>query len=310
MLDIIFHHYDNSPFSEKIRLIFGAKGLAWKSVVVPSIMPKPDVVALTGGYRKTPFMQIGADIYCDTALIAAKIDQLAPQSPLYPAASAASSRAFAYCSDSLLFSYAVAVAFQPAALERAFAGAPEALKALVQDRVAMRKGGSSRRVSLGEALAGLTASLNDMETQLGDGRAFLMGEASTIADFSTYHPLWFVRRARVVADLFESHPAVVGWMQRMKALGHGTRSEMSSEEAIALARQSAPAAIDAASDLDKLPVGSQVEVMPTDHGIDPVAGELLLCNGDEIALRRSDERAGEVVVHFPRLTYELRPQAA
>jgi hypothetical protein len=46
-----------SPFSEKVRLVLGYKQLAWKSVIVPAIMPKPDVVALTGGYRKTPFLQ-------------------------------------------------------------------------------------------------------------------------------------------------------------------------------------------------------------------------------------------------------------
>ena len=69
MLDIVLHHYPTSPFSEKIRLVLGYKQLAWKSVIIPSIMPKPDMLALTGGYRKTPFMQIGADIYCDSALI-------------------------------------------------------------------------------------------------------------------------------------------------------------------------------------------------------------------------------------------------
>ena len=70
MAELIFHHYPNSPFSEKIRLIFGLKHLAWRSVLIPVILPKPDVVALTGGYRKTPVLQIGADIYCDSALIA------------------------------------------------------------------------------------------------------------------------------------------------------------------------------------------------------------------------------------------------
>jgi glutathione S-transferase len=69
MSDLILHHYPDSPFSEKVRLILGAKKLAWKSVRIPVIMPKPDVLALTGGYRRTPLLQIGADIYCDTALI-------------------------------------------------------------------------------------------------------------------------------------------------------------------------------------------------------------------------------------------------
>ncbi|MDP1969054.1 MAG: glutathione S-transferase N-terminal domain-containing protein, partial [Burkholderiaceae bacterium] len=62
MAELILHHYANSPFSEKVRLILGYKSLAWKSVLVPSLMPKPDVQALTGGYRKTPILQIGADI--------------------------------------------------------------------------------------------------------------------------------------------------------------------------------------------------------------------------------------------------------
>ena len=76
--ELILHHYDTSPFSEKIRLILGHKKLAWKSVLIPAIMPKPDVVALTGGYRKTPVLQVGADIYCDTALICDVLEHLAP----------------------------------------------------------------------------------------------------------------------------------------------------------------------------------------------------------------------------------------
>jgi glutathione S-transferase len=65
---IILHHFDQSPFSEKIRLIFGFKGLSWKSVRIPRVMPRPDLTPLTGGYRRTPVMQIGADIFCDTQI--------------------------------------------------------------------------------------------------------------------------------------------------------------------------------------------------------------------------------------------------
>ena len=88
MADLILHHYPTSPFSEKIRLILGAKKLPWKSVFIPPVMPKPDVEALTGGYRKTPFLQIGADIYCDSLLMCRVIDRLAPEPPLYPRESA------------------------------------------------------------------------------------------------------------------------------------------------------------------------------------------------------------------------------
>ena len=74
MTDIILHHYETSPYSEKVRLGLGLKGLAWGSVEIPVIMPKPDLTALTGGYRKTPVLQIGADIYCDSQLIMRELE--------------------------------------------------------------------------------------------------------------------------------------------------------------------------------------------------------------------------------------------
>ena len=80
MSEIILHQFAASPFSEKLRLVLGFKGLAYKSIEVPAIMPKPDVVALTGGYRRTPFLQMGADIYCDTALICEVLEKLQPMS--------------------------------------------------------------------------------------------------------------------------------------------------------------------------------------------------------------------------------------
>ena len=58
MTDIILHHYETSPYSEKVRLGFGLKGLAWASVEIPVIMPKPNLTALTGGYRKTPVCRL------------------------------------------------------------------------------------------------------------------------------------------------------------------------------------------------------------------------------------------------------------
>src|SRR6202140_2473315 len=82
--EIILHHYDNSPFSEKARLLFGLKRLAWRSVIQPTIMPKPDLVPLTGGYRRIPVLQIGADIYCDTQVILRELERRFPQPTLFP----------------------------------------------------------------------------------------------------------------------------------------------------------------------------------------------------------------------------------
>src|SRR5262245_44870368 len=88
MTDIILHHYETSPYSEKVRLGLGLKGLAWGSVEIPVIMPKPDLTALTGGYRKTPVLQIGADIYCDSQLIMANSSAGIPPRAFIPPATA------------------------------------------------------------------------------------------------------------------------------------------------------------------------------------------------------------------------------
>src|SRR5271169_598735 len=93
MTEIILHHYDTSPFSEKVRIGFGLKGLGWASVKIPNIMPKPDLMPLTGGYRKTPVMQIGADIYCDTQLIMREIEKHSPDKPLLPVGQEGEARA-------------------------------------------------------------------------------------------------------------------------------------------------------------------------------------------------------------------------
>ena len=49
--ELILHHYDMSPYAEKVRLMMGVKSLAWRSVQMPIVMPKPDLTELTGGYR-------------------------------------------------------------------------------------------------------------------------------------------------------------------------------------------------------------------------------------------------------------------
>ena len=84
MSDLILHHFDWSPYGEKVRVLLGLKRLSWRSVQIPMVMPKPDLTALTGGYRKTPVLQIGADIYCDTNCIARELEQRFPQPSFFP----------------------------------------------------------------------------------------------------------------------------------------------------------------------------------------------------------------------------------
>jgi glutathione S-transferase len=302
---LILHHYPNSPFAEKIRLILGFKSLHWTSVDIPAVMPKPDVVALTGGYRKTPILQIGADIYCDTALIADVIEGISPSPTLYPPAVAAASRTLAQWADSTLFWTAIPYTLQPAGLAHMFAGAPpEALKAFGEDRKAFRA--NIPRMQAPEARAAFGLYLGRLEAMIGD-HAFFLGENPSIADFSLYHCLWFVLRGGPTAQILEPFVKVAAWRERMRAFGHGTFDALDSDAAVALAHEAAPAALPLMTvDTHGIAIGERVVVAATDTGTEPIEGDLCAATDDRISITREDSRAGRVAVHFPRLGFELR----
>ena len=113
MAELILHHYATSPFSEKARAMLNARGLAWRSVIIPPIMPRPDTIPLTGGYRRTPVLQVGADVYCDTARIAALLDGLGSGPTFFPAAHLLAAQTLARWVDTELFWAAVTLRFQP-----------------------------------------------------------------------------------------------------------------------------------------------------------------------------------------------------
>jgi len=306
MPEIILHHYPESPFAEKIRLILGFKGLSYRSVLVPMMLPKPDVIALTGGYRRAPTMQIGSDIYCDTALIADVLERIQPDPPLYPKAHAATARILAAWADQYGFSAGVGFAMQPEGFNSMFAHhSPEHRAAFIEDRKAFRRG--APRMPLHVATALLSRHLDYSEQQFSDGRSFLLGSDATIADFSFFHPLWFVQRASAVAGFLATYPRTMQWMHRIAAIGHGTPTPLSGAEAIEIARSGEPAPLrsEAIAAPGPCPIGGRVTVAPTDYGIDPVAGELVAEYVNEWIVKRTDPRAGTVYVHFPRTGYQI-----
>jgi glutathione S-transferase len=305
MNKLILHHYPNSPFAEKIRLILGFKKLQWDSVMIPNMMPKPDVIALTGGYRKTPLLQIGADIYCDTALIADVIESLAPTPSLYPPETAAASRTLAQWADSTLFWTSVAYTMQPAGLAHMFAGVPpETIKAWGDDRAVFRA--NTPRMRPAEADAALAIYLQRLDESLG-GSSFFFGDSPSIADFSIYHCLWFVSRGGPVAQVLESSPRIQAWRDRMAAFGHATFVRLDSSEAIRIANAASPDASAGVNvDSHGIAAGETVVIAATDTGVDPVEGALYGATADRISIKREDAQAGTVVVHFPRLGFEMR----
>jgi len=312
MTEPILHHYPASPFAEKVRAMLGFKGLAWKSVLIPLIMPKPDVVALTGGYRKTPILQIGADIYCDTSLIARALERLVPSPSLFPQGDTIAVQAAAHYADNVMFSVTIPIAFQPGSgmMKAFFADAtPEYLASFGKDRAAMRQGGTVRRGPVHECKANLPGLLAKIEAQLK--APYLFGDQACAADFSLYNALWPLWRPEDIRPLLAPYPKTLKFVERMVAMGHGKFAEITSGDAIQIAKSSAPLEIKAAVALETggIALGEEAQAMPVDSGLDPVRGELLNASADEIVIRRTDPRAGTLQVHFPRLGFQLAKPA-
>jgi glutathione S-transferase len=310
MTEPVLHHYPVSPFAEKARLMLGYKRLAWKSVQIPLIMPKPDVVALTGGYRRTPILQVGADVYCDTALIARVLEELAPAPSFFPQGDTYAVQAAAQFADTTLFWNTVPVGFQPGTgmMKIFFKDAtPEYLAAFGRDRSAYR--GSSRRGPVHECKAILAGLLGRIEAQLA--APFLFGAQACYADFSLYHALWPLWLPEDVRRMLSSHPRILAFMERMTAFGHGRPTDLSSTDALQLAKSAQPRPVKnpVALETNGIALGDQASVMPVDTGLDPVTGELVAASAERIVIRRTDPRAGTVQVHFPRLGYQLNRPA-
>ncbi len=295
----ILHHYDLSPFSEKIRLVFGLKRLAWRSVIIPDTLPKPDYLALTGGYRRTPSLQIGADVYCDTALIAEELELRWPLPTLFPAAASGVHR--------VVERWAEASLFWPCALAVTGANADALPPAFHADRAAMRgrpPPSPSRLRAAGErAYAQIAPQLSCVEQMLARGHDFLLGDAPGLADLAVYHALWFLEQLprRLLASLSPS-TALMSWFGRVALLGHGARTELTGAEALAIAR-AAPSAPVVCAGAAPWPRGAQLSITAAERTSAAVVGELVGWSPTRLIIERADPRAGRVRVHFPRAGY-------
>ncbi len=305
MTELILHHYPESLFSEKARAMLNAKGLAWRSVIIPMIMPRPDTIPLTGGYRRTPVMQVGADVYCDTALIAAYLDDKGAGATLFPAAHRLAAQTLARWIDTELFWCSVTLRFLPENMGNFFAE-PGSAEAFAEDRANFAQGAQVRRFSVNEAKACYATFLGEMEAQLADGRAYLFGADWSIADFSAYHVLWFIHAGGGMKDWLARHGHVAAWYARMAVYGEQPWHDLSGPDALAIALASEPAEVAQSSDLPEIPVGCLVDVGPLDYGVMPARGTLLKCDVDSIVIRREHTLTGPVNVHFPRHGFGIR----
>jgi glutathione S-transferase len=302
---IILHHFDQSPFSEKIRLIFGLKNIAWTSVRISRIMPRPDLMPLTGGYRRTPVMQIGADIYCDTQCIMRELERRFPEPSLVPRGYEGLAWASAMWTDRSFFQNTVNLVFGSLAdqVPADFIADREQLRGAKFDVAAMKAAIPLMRDQYRAHLAWIDA-------QLCDEREWIAGDAPSLCDVDAYMNIWYVRSNLGEADdMLAEFDHARAWAGRLRAIGHGQRSETTSAEALDIARRATPRTEELSDpdDPNGRKPGDRVEVMPDDYGRVRVGGEIVALSARHIAIRRHDPRAGEVVVHFPRAGFLVFP---
>lgn len=261
---------------------------------------------LSGGYRKTPIMQIGANIYCDTEIICRKLARLAGNRTLYAPGFAA--ERVARWADTELFRTTVALNFRPEALATQMSRMSESEVAAFQaDRAELSGGAPIVSVDPVAAQADFCGLLENLETSLTT--PYLFGNEPSIADFSVYHCLWFVAGNPANTPLFDPWPAVSAYLERMRGFGHGTHTEITAETALDIGASSQPQAphdsrVDPhlAGDLN---AGDEVTVAPNDYGRIPVAGKLVAYRDNEVVIERQDAQANHLMIHFPNIGFEV-----
>jgi glutathione S-transferase len=262
-------------------------------------MPRPDLMPMTGGYRRTPVLQIGADIYCDTQAILRELERRFPEPTLFPAGFDGVASATAMWTDRTFFQSTVNLVFGSLAdkVPPDFIADREKLRGARFDVAAMA-------AAIPQMRDQFRAHVQWMEAQLGDGRSWMCGDKPGLCDINAYMNVWYLRAnlpgeaERLLAEFTRTR----AWETRMRAVGHGRRSEMSTAAALDIAAGATPrtAVLADPGDPNGRKPGDRVEVMPDDYGRIKVSGEIVALSSDHIAIRRHDPRAGEVVVHFPR----------
>jgi glutathione S-transferase len=297
---VILHQYDMSPFSEKIRKILGHKNAPWHAVTQSMWLPRPHLTPMTGAYRRIPVMQIGADIYCDTRLIARKLDALFPEPPLFPKGLEAAADSITQWADRHMFGATVPIVFTQLG-----AMLPPQLMA---DRKKMRPDLDPA------ALLALVPDLKNevrvfassLERTLSQG-GFLLGKTFSVADASVYHTLWFVRNAPDAGAILSQFPGVQRWLGVIDGMGQGQRQEMTPEAAMAIAKaaEPAPASTKDAHDPNGLTPGTTVRISSDDLPQDRFEGEVLALDVDEVVILRHSPECGAIALHFPRAGYRI-----
>ena len=300
---LILHQYEVSPFSEKVRVALGIKRLSWRACNQPSIMPKPELAALTGGYRRIPVLQIGADLYFDSQYIIEELERRFPRATtVFAGGGVGLARVVSQWTDGALFMGLVGLLFGGDwSVDRAFLDDRSALMGRPFDPAQFAAAKPAFHLQLRQ-------HLDLLDAQVADGRAFLTGERPDAIDAAVYCQILFARWGRgEAAAVIDDFPRVCSWAGRVKAIGHGDRgADVGREEAISIAHGAVPAPLTRVGGDGTFAPGDAVSIKYHDANSPTLEGELLSIDLHGLSLKPTLSQLPNVHIHLPRSVGDIR----
>ncbi|CAK4030248.1 glutathione s-transferase like [Lecanosticta acicola] len=315
---IILFWYHASPYGRRVKWYLTLRKIAHAECIQPPMLPRPDLAALGVTYRRSPVMSIGRDIYYDTRLIIAKLEERFPSSDQHPGLSSRETVGMA----ALLQKWVVENMFR------------EAVKCIPQDFALLkdptfqkdRAGffGPGWRVdasSYSEGLVNMRHFFGTAESLFADGRQWVAGTKEvSLADLEGIWVFdWFLNDLRPKPEYFgeDRYPKVHEWRSRFRQALATAREQapqtvsLKGPDAVSLVTQAAFSDQDLvvdSTDPMRLQDGAMVELFPTDGGgfTHQDRGRLVKLSPDEVALAVQSAGGEEMHVHAPRWQFRIR----
>ncbi|KAI8061197.1 hypothetical protein BC940DRAFT_370807 [Gongronella butleri] len=315
---IVLHWYPPSPFANKIAWILNYKQVEYKTVLIKMIEPRPLRRPLDAGYRKTPILQIGNQVFCDTKAIIEELEARFPSPPLFPKtrhgeSTTNSSWGLSWYLETSLF-LAVPTQFNldlmPAALleDRAkFAGKEF-------DADAFRARQAFLKVELEAQIRQIYKNLPALRN---DGSAdWVLGtDTPTGADFSLGMITLFLQNIIGPDFVEQKYPALLKHFEKVAEAGKHELTaelpELDAADALTIAKQEQSTVVPLLENgKDLFKIGQKVTVTPTDSGRAAAIGELVVLTDSRVTIKHQDDRTGVVYTHFPLVNYVVAPAPA
>lgn len=302
-MELILHNNIRSMFSEKVRRVLAYKRLDWTDVQVPGLPPKTHFVPLTGGYRRMPALQIGADVYCDSALIVQKLEEIAPDPTVFPEESAGAARMIADWADHRVAMQSIIAVFPDFLVH--------ASEEFIKDRTALVADFAPERVAVlaPHMLAQIGQFARIMDQALAE-TAYVAGARFSVADASCFHVLAFARNSPRVFAAIQPFPRILDWMARIEAFTPPQITHQEPHYALAAALAAEPVDIGGAPrEGDPFALGQVVSISADDYAKEQIIGPIVKLTQNEIAVGSHGDQVGDIAIHFPRLGFTIAPSA-